>query len=53
MFELDGVSVNTIQLLDPTLITGAEYFNYFFTMIAMVALVCFGINAMVRIITRS
>lgn len=53
MFDLNGITVNTIELLDPLVVTGAEYFNYFFTMIAMVALVCFGINALVRIVTRS
>lgn len=39
-------------ILDPVSVTGAEYFNYFFTIVAMFGMVCFGINLLVRIISR-
>jgi len=53
MFELDDIAINTIQILDPVAITGAEYFNYFFTIIVIFAMFSFGLNVLVRIMTRS
>lgn len=53
MFNLNGITVNTVQILDPAVVDGAEYFNYFFTVILVFGMVCFGINLLVKIISRS
>ena len=53
MFELNGITINTMQILDPATVTGAEYFNWFFTLIVVWALFCFGLQILVRLITRS
>jgi len=53
MFDLDDITINTIQILDPVAVTGAEYFNYFFTIIVVFAMFSFGLNVLVRLISRS
>jgi len=53
MFELNGITINAMQILDPATVTGAEYFNWFFTLITVFAMFCFGLNLLVRIISRS
>lgn len=53
MWDLNNLSVNVIEILDPVSVTGAEYFNFFFTIIAVFAMVCFGINVLIRLISRS
>jgi len=53
MFNLTGLSIKTMQILNPANVPGAEYFNYFFTIIAVFAMIAFGINILVRIISRS
>jgi len=53
MFDLNGISINVVQILDPAAVDGAEYFNYFFTLILVFGMFCFGINLLVKIISRS
>lgn len=53
MFDLNGITFNVMQILDPVTYPGAEYFNFFFSLIAIWALFCFGLNVLVRIISRS
>jgi len=53
MFDVNGVTINVIEILDPLSYPGAEYFNWFFTLITVFALLCFGIQMLVRLISRS
>jgi hypothetical protein len=53
MFDLDNVTINVLEILDPEAITGAEYFNWFFTLILVFGLVCFGIKVLFDLINRS
>jgi hypothetical protein len=53
MFDLNGITINVLTILDPEAVTGAEYFNWFFTLIAVFGMLCFGINLLVKIISRS
>lgn len=53
MFDLNGVTISVIQILDPSAVDGAEYFNYFFTLVLVFGMVCFGINLLVKIVSRS
>lgn len=53
MFNLNGITVNVVEILDPLNVPGAEYFNYFFTLVLLFGMLSFGINILVRIISRS
>jgi hypothetical protein len=48
-----GETVLVMQILDPATVTGAEYFNWFFTLVMVFGLIAFGLNVMVRLIARS
>lgn len=52
MFNLNQ-TFNVLEILDPLTVTGADYFNWFFTLIMIWALVCFGVKALVRLLTRT
>lgn len=53
MFDLNGLSINTLQILDPSAYPGAEYFNWFFTLVLVWGLFCFGIKILCDLINRS
>lgn len=52
MFDFTG-GVNVLPILDPIAYPGAEYFNWFFTLVLVFGLISFGIKALVRVLTRS
>jgi flagellar biogenesis protein FliO len=52
MFNLNGITIAALQVM-PSGQTGADYFNYFFTLIVVFGLFSFGINLLVKIISRS
>ncbi|EMS77190.1 hypothetical protein Dpo_22c00090 [Desulfotignum phosphitoxidans DSM 13687] len=52
MFDLSQ-TFNVLEILDPATVTGAEYFNWFFTLLMIWGLFCFTIKALVRLLTRS
>ena len=53
MFNLNGLTINTVQILDPLAYPGAEYFNFFFTLVMIFGLMAFGFKILIRILTRS
>lgn len=53
MFDVNNITFNVMEILDPSAYPGAEYFNWFFTLIVVFGLFCFGVNLLVRIISRS
>ena len=53
MFEIDDITFNVMELLDPVQVPGADYFNWFFTVIAIFALLCVSIQILIRIVSRS
>jgi hypothetical protein len=53
MFDLTGQTINVLQILDPLTYPGAEYFNWFFTLVLIFGLVSFGIKMLIRVLTRS
>lgn len=53
MFDLNGISINTIQIIDPASYPGAEYFNWFFTLVLVWGFFCFGVKILCDIINRS
>lgn len=53
MFDLNGLTINAVQILDPLSYPGADYFNFFFTLIMIFGLLAFGFKLLIRIITRS
>lgn len=52
MFDLNQ-TFNVLEILDPVAYPGAEYFNWFFTLIMVFGLFCFGVKALVRLLTRT
>ena len=53
MFDLDDITINVLEIIDPVAVTGGAYFNYFFTLIVVFAMFSFGLNILVRLLTRS
>jgi hypothetical protein len=53
MFDFTGLTINTVQILDPVSYPGAEYFNFFFTLVMIFGMMAFGFKLLIRIITRS
>jgi hypothetical protein len=53
MFDLNGITINVIQILNPEDYPGAEYFNWFFTLVVVWGMFCFGVKILVDIINRS
>jgi len=52
MFDFNQ-AINVIEILDPLTVDGAAYFNWFFTLVVIWGMFCFGVNLLVRIIARS
>lgn len=53
MFDLNGLTITVVEILDPVQYPGADLFNWFFTLLIVWGLFCFGIKTLVRILTRS
>jgi hypothetical protein len=53
MFDLDDITIAVIEILDPVAVPGADYFNWFFTLVVVFAMFAFGVNILVRLISRS
>lgn len=53
MFNIGGSTFDVVQILDPANYPGAEYFNWFFTLIMIWGLFCFGLKVLCDLINRS
>jgi len=51
--SINNVKILTIEILDPEVITGAEFFNYFFTLVIVFGLVAFCLQILFRVVSRS
>ena len=51
MFPWSGeITVNVIPIMSGE---GSEYFNYFFTIMIVFGLICFGFKILIRLVSRS
>lgn len=52
MFDFNGITINPVQIIDAS-VTGADAFNYFFTMVLIFGLFSWGVGLLASIISRS